>query len=264
MNAELKSLRESVLAKIKNEHVTMRSRAYFWIKIAALVTVALLVLVVSVAICNFILFAIQASGSDQLLGFGSRGFALFIRFFPWWLLILDIGLIVLLEYLLRRFRFGYKSPVLYLLFGLLIVTISIGYTIERVTTVNAYLRDRAHEKRLPGPFNEFFARSGRPPGDHAGMCRCTVRSVIGNTIIADDVDFATTTRITIVVPDAESNATTSGIKVGDVIFVAGERRGDTITAFGIKTQPPGFKAQESGPRDDWRQRERFQIPPSEK
>jgi hypothetical protein len=88
--------------------------------------------------------------------------------------------------------------------------------------------------------NDFFDRSGRPPGGHdGGMCRCTVVSVSGNTIIADDVDESTTTRLTIIVPSDSPTATTSTLKAGDVFFVAGDREGGIIKAFGIRKLPPG-------------------------
>src|ERR1041385_3285643 len=158
MHDQFKSIREAVLAKIKKEQVTPHPRAYFVLQIIALAAVSLAVLGISVFLCNFIFFAIRISGSRELLGFGNRGLAIFFHVFPWWLLVLDIGLIVLLEGLLRRFRFGYRSPILYLLFALLVITISTGYTLDRATLFNDFLHDRAHEHRLPGPLNFLYER----------------------------------------------------------------------------------------------------------
>jgi len=240
MNNEFKSLRDKVLAKISKEHVSPHSRAYFAAKIAVLAVIAFAVLAISVFLCNFIFFAIQASGSNHLLGFGNRGLQLFIRVFPWWLLVIDIGLVVILEALLRRFRFGYKSPVLYLLFGLAIVTISIAYTVDRATPFNDFLRDRAHEHRLPPPLNDIYERSGElPGGPDGGLCRCTITAIQGNIIQADDIDVGTTTHLTIILPQNDERATSTGLTVGDVVFIAGDRDGGTLRAYGIQKLPPG-------------------------
>jgi hypothetical protein len=246
MNDKLKSLREDVLAKIKNERISMHSRTFFLLKMAALALVAILVLTISVFLCNFIFFAINANGSNELLGFGNRGILTFVQIFPWWLLVIDVGLIILLEWLLRRFRFGYKSPVLYLLLGLVVVTLSVGFTVERATMFNSYLRDRAHEHRLPSPLNDIYERSGRPGGPGNGVCRCTIVAIQSGSITADDIDVGTTTRYTIIVPIQNLHATTTGLSVGDVIMVAGDKSGNTINAFGIKKLPPGSSSVESG------------------
>jgi hypothetical protein len=135
-----KSMRERILEKIDTRELSMRPKIYFTLKVAALVLITLAVLVISIFIFNFILFSSRINGHESLLGFGPRGILTFLEFFPWWLLGIDIALIILLEWLLRQFRFGYKSPVLYLLLTLLVVTASTAFLIDRGTAFNDQLR----------------------------------------------------------------------------------------------------------------------------
>lgn len=258
MNDKLKSIREDVLAKIKKEQISMHSNTYFVLQMIALAAVAIAVLTISVFLCNFIFFAIHESGSDEFLGFGNRGILFFLQAFPWWLFVIDIALIMLLEWLLRKFRFGYKAPILYLLLAIVVVTFSAGYTVEHATIFNSFLRDRAHEHRLPSPLNDIYEHAERPfSGARGGACRCTVTAVEGSIIYANDVDIGTTTSLVITVPPGNPHATTTGISVGDVIFVAGDRDGNTIEAFGINKLPPGSPSvdphsqggPENGPHD---------------
>src|SRR5437773_112715 len=101
------NLKEQLLRDIRSGEVAMRPRYFFMLKIAALASVAAGVLAVSIFILNFILFGLRINHHEELLGFGTQGFLAFLRFFPWYLLILDVALITLLEFLLRRFKFGY-------------------------------------------------------------------------------------------------------------------------------------------------------------
>ena len=135
----------------------MRPRLYFVLQVAALLALAFLALGISVFIINFILFSVRLNRIDTLLGFGPRGWGAFVRFFPWTLLLADVGLIALLEWLLRRFRFGSKIPVLYLLGGLLFVTILTGAVLDRGTPFNDDLfKIRAG---LPAPFRLIYIQA---------------------------------------------------------------------------------------------------------
>ena len=232
-------MKEKLLERIRGGELTMRPRAYFTIKIVILGLVAIAILVVSVSILNFISFSLRLNGHDSLLRFGPQGALLFLQLFPWMLLITDIVLVVFLEWLVRQFRFGSKIPILYLLAGILIATVSVGLVIDRGTTFNDTFLDRADQHRLPGPFGDYFEGARRSPSPDSGMCKCTVTAIKGNILSAEDIDVGTTTHLTIIVPFDDSHATTSSLSVGDVVFIAGIRHGNTIEAFGISTSRRG-------------------------
>lgn len=147
-------LKERILAEIGAGKVAMRPRAYFVLQVAALVLVALAALVVSVFIFNFIVFIVRLNHEDLLLGMGLAGWGAFLLFFPWTLLALDVLLILALEWLLRKFSWGYKVPMLYLLAGILALTFLVGAVMDRATPLNDRLWEGRHG--LPSPIRVIY------------------------------------------------------------------------------------------------------------
>ncbi len=225
------NIKEKVLEKISANELTMRPKSYFVFKAAALIALGIGVLSVSVFVCDFILLSLRINGHYSLLGFGSRGMWMFITFFPWGLLFFDGILVFLLERLLRQFRFGYRTPVLLLLLGLLIVTLTIGFFIDRSTSLNDQLLARAHNHQLIAPFDEYYEHAGHRSLEE-GICRCVITSIQSDSISAYDEGLGTTTVFTITTPP---NQTTRGnLKIGDVVYIAGDKDEYGIRAFGIQ------------------------------
>lgn len=231
-NEQHHTIHDNVLEKIRQNEVKMRPRLYFTLKFIALIVVALLISIVSVFIFSFMLFSIRATSEAMLLGFGSRGWYLFFLMFPWPLLFIDVVLIAVLEWLLRQFRFGYKKSVVYLLLGLIVAIVSLGYLLDRGAHLHEGLLDRADHHNLP--FMEGMYEKVRRPLPHgSGVCRCVVISINGNTLaVVDDHPLGTTTIFKVILPTV--HATTS-LKIGDRIFVVGQVVNGELHAMGIKT-----------------------------
>lgn len=231
------NFKERVLKDIAEEDIKVYSRTHFLVRVILLIATTILTLIVSIFIFNYVFFSLRISGHESLLYFGPRGIVSFLAFFPWTLLLTDIVLIGILEWLLRKFRFGYRSPVLYLLLGLLAITISSGYLIDRETGFNDVLLQRADHDYLPGPFGEIYENARGSSLLEQGLCKCTITAINGRILVAQDVDMdnpgATTTVTILTSPDYIGM---NSLKVGDTIFVAGTvGPTDTIQAFGISS-----------------------------
>lgn len=226
--------KESVLAKIRERQITMRSKFSFTFETFLAAFVALIILLISIALANFILFGLRINGHDALLGFGARGLTAFLVIFPWPLLILDILLIVFLERLLRRFKFGYRSPVLYLLLGLLVIASGISFAIDRATPVNNVLFTRARTGGLPAPIGEFYINARVPAPHDRGIYRGTVTEVGTSTfeMSHDDLDADTDDAHYIVI--LPPRFPVIDLSVGERVYVAGDLEGGEIRAFGIR------------------------------
>lgn len=225
-------MKDAILRKINAQEFSMRPRIFFTAKLVALVVVATAVLLISVFIVNFILFSIRINSHATLLGFGLRGIEAFLLFFPWALFVLDIALIASLQWMLHWFRFGYKTPALYLLSGLVLLTLGAGFVIDEGTPVNDQFLREADEHRLPSPFGDFYGRARHLPSLDDGFCLCTIEVISGNTLVVNDTHSTTT--VTVMLPTDDLRATTSGLMVGDRVLIAGDRDGDTIEAFGVR------------------------------
>ncbi|HVV38951.1 MAG TPA: hypothetical protein VHD31_01365 [Candidatus Paceibacterota bacterium] len=234
-NPHTQSVRESVLNKIRTNELTQRPRIFFMLNVAAVVLVALAVLVLSVLIFNFILFMLRINSHDTLLGFGPRGLELFIYVFPWPLFFIDVFLVLALEWLIRKFRIGYKIPALYLLLGLLLATAAASFYIDRGTDFNDKLLHRAdrHELFFVGTFVE----GARRPMPGSGVCVCTITAIAGNTLTVADTRSGTTTELTVLLPLDDPRATTTSLKVGDRVFIAGDAVSGALRAFGVRKVP---------------------------
>lgn len=237
MNHEEKhsTIKDRLLKDIRAGEVHMTPRAYFTLKLSALIIMALSALAISIFICNFIFFSIRFSGQHELLGFGSRGFTTFLYFFPWHLLAIDILLIALLQRLLRQFRTGYKIPVLYLLGALILAAALLGFAVDS-TRINDRMAERS--ERLPSPFRDFYDRAQRPLPLGSGVCRCTIIAIEGNKLTVEDLRDGTSTLV-VFLPENNPRATTTSLQVGDIVFIAGEEADGVIEAFGIRKEPPG-------------------------
>jgi hypothetical protein len=234
MENNKRSIKENILESISSGKVSMRPKIFFTLQIAALALLAFAVLSISIIIVNFIFFSIRINSEDVFLGFGPRGILAFIYFFPWTLFLLDTVLIIALESLTRRFRFGNKIPVLYLLGGLLALILIAGIVIDRGTPLNDHLLIRAGEHGLPPPFGYFYLQVRRPPPD-TGFCKCTITAINGNVLTLKPPQSSAT--IMVVLPHDDPRATTSALQVGDTVFVAGDLDDGVIRAFGVRQFP---------------------------
>jgi len=218
-----------VLDKIRGHQLTMRPRFYFTLKSIALAVVAVLTLLLTVSIGSFILFSIRTSYETSLLGFGPSGLLIFLQLFPWPLLFLDIACIVLLEWMLRKFRFGYRSPLLYLLFGLVVIILSASSVIDTDHLSDSILRG-AHDIDLP-IVGDFYNQGRRPPAPGSGACPCVVLGISGNTLtMQENIPNELPKQVTVILPPG---AATSSIHVGDKLFIVGTFNNGTLNAFGI-------------------------------
>lgn len=239
------NLKEELLRKIRAQEVSMRPHLYFTFQVAVTIFVALCTLVLTVFIFNFLLFTLRINGHEALLQFGPRGFAAFVRFFPWEILVIDALLIFVLQRLLRQFRFGYQLPVLYLVCGIVGASAVLGFALDRGTPLNDRLLRGADEQRLPGPIGDFYGKARRPPPIGEGACHCTITAIIGNTLVVQDTRGTTT--LTVLLPVNDPRATTSMLVVGDTVLIVGDREGEAIRAFGVRKldarmpPPPGAR-----------------------
>ena len=107
--------KDAVLEKIRKGEVQMRPKAYFILKILLLIITILCILITSSLLISFIFFSIRISGKFFLLDFGVRGVLGFLVHFPWKILMVEVILIILLEWLLKNFKFGYRNSFIHVL-----------------------------------------------------------------------------------------------------------------------------------------------------
>lgn len=226
--------KDAVLDKIRAGAVTMRPKFYFIVKALIVAAVAALVLTLSVFLASFIFFSVRLNGTDALLAFGSRGVMTFLQVFPWSFLVLDFALIVLLEWLLRRFRFAYSRPVLYILIALIALVTSASIVVAEGTTFHDQLLEHADREELPVPLDAFYQGAREKPQAELGVFRGEVVEVRDTTFVItnDDTDHDEddgTWEISF--PDDFDR---EDVEIGDRVFVAGDHDDGAVSPYGVK------------------------------
>lgn len=213
---------QNILEKIQKNELVARPKKYFRLKITGLITIALATLVISIFLFSFILFDLRVSGQISLIGFGSNGFTLFLLLFPWKLLLFDLVLIFFLGWFLRTFRFGYKTPVLYLLVGVLTSIIVVGFIVDNNTSFHDYLLHEADQHLLLPIINDFYEQVRMPPPREYGIYRGTITAIGTDTLrvnLDNPMGTGTVTPIQVLTPISEG---TSSAEIGERIFITGE------------------------------------------
>ena len=226
------SIIESVTAKIASGEVRAHSHALFVGKAIAFAILGIGVLITSALIINFILFSIHLNSHEMLLQFGPRGWSAFLRFFPWILLFVDIVCMVLLSILVKQFRFGYRTPLLYVLGGAVVLVIISGFLIEQHTPANRFFVGEGEPRGMHVPLGGMMRGMRTPPQIEDGVCRCEVVSMRS----AEELTLRDTLtgKEFVGISSPSTYGTTSALVVGDIVFIAGDFANGTSTIFGIK------------------------------
>jgi hypothetical protein len=234
-------VKNNVLDKIRSGEVKMHSKYIYFFKVSVIIALAVFVTFISSALISFIMFSVIVSGRLILLGFGFRGLVTFIITFPWLLLLIDLGLVVMLERLIKHFKFGYRTPLVYSIGAIVAANIIIGIVIYESPLHHTIARNaRVHHIPVIGD----TYRHVRLPPREFGVFRGVVTSMGTSSFVvqsinvdadsdADNQNGASTTsiRTVFVHPDIPFQ---NIIMKGDYVFVAGDIRGDDIFAFGLQ------------------------------
>ena len=233
-NQKQKSIKETVLEKIKSGQIKMRPKLYFISRTILLVLGFLAVAAFILLLASFIMFSLRINGLWFLPGFGFRGFGMFLNYLPWILILITLILIAILEILAKRFSFVYRRPVVYSLIAIILI-VFLGSFIIYKTPLHPGLFIRSREGNLPfaGPIYRGF---GMPElhDVHQGIVEELTEN--GFRIRRPDNQLLTV----IVTPDTQFPSGKE-IKQGDMVVVMGERDDGNVRAFGIRKIEDEFK-----------------------
>lgn len=223
------NIKEEVLNKIESGQIKMKSKTHFLFRLALMSFTIFFIFMISAFLISYIWFSLRTGGQIFLLSFGAKGFYNFILALPWFLLIINIFLLFFLDWLLKSFEFGYKSPILYLFMGTFVV-ITLAGTALNMTPFHLKMMKRAEEKKFPLP--GFYGDISTPK--QTKTFKGFVRTIDGNTFTIEYSHYSpgrsSTTRVV-----ANPNIKLSDYLInGDYVFVAGSLNKDEIRAYGIK------------------------------
>lgn len=225
------NIEEMVLKKIECGEVSMRPKYYFIIKAGLLIFFAFLIFVTSAILVSFLIFTLSNRGDLFLLSFGKKGMLKFFLMFPWYLLIINAFLLFLLDILLRRFKYGYHSPLVYLFLGTLVFVTVFSFLIN-YTSFHERMSNFVRKNHVPfaGDFYDDIRKSHRDRGVYRGKV-----SFIGDDYLIlkpSGLDNDAQEDLKVYAPlglDLKSF-----IHVGEEVFIAGDiASGTDIVSYGM-------------------------------
>lgn len=223
VNSDLKN---TVLTKISTSEVKMRPRIFFIGQLIGLIIVGVSLLITIALLTSFIVFSIQMSDRFFLIDFGARGIKTFLFLFPWPLFFAAIILLILFIVLFRNYRFAYRTPMIYVSCGALIVSIIVGGIIHTTSFHNQLLR-RAQMRQLP--FVGGLYEQIRHPSEHRDIVRGRIINISFPLITIQNEENEL-----ILVRLPMSTANHKQLKVGDWVFVAGDLVDNELRAYGVR------------------------------
>jgi len=222
-----KSIKNSVLEKIKSGQAAMKPKWHFVFK-AILIGIGLVIFILlTLLVISLIIFILHDNGAWFIPAFGMRGIGRFIISIPWLLVLACIAFIVVLEILVRKYSFAYRKPFLYSIVGIIVFVIVGGIGVSATRMHDNFSR-LAMEKRLPfaGPIYRGF-RTQRPADVYPG----TVKEITGDGFFIEDRSNET---FHVSVSRVTRFPFGSEIVIGDEIVVMGDLKDGVIHAFGIR------------------------------
>ncbi len=143
-----KLIKENVVSKIERGEVEMRSKSYFILKGFLVLGSLFLFFLFALYVGSLIVFVFRANNILFFYGTGLHGIKTVIFSFPWYLVLLSLILIVLLEIISKNFRVVYRKPLIYSLIVIMILSLTGSVLIDSFSMHDSLFR-MAEEKKLP-------------------------------------------------------------------------------------------------------------------
>ena len=234
MNTQ-KNLRKNILNKINKGDLKMKPKIYFTARTLIIWTIISVTVVTMAFFVSFSIFSIRESSRLFLLGFGSMGVWTFFVTFPWFLLVLEIILLIVVDILLKHFKFAYKTPFIYLILSTAIFVMFISIFISS-TPIHETLYQEVIEQRLPAL--DIIYKDAKQPPIKEGVLRGIITRVDDDmfTIYSDDKDKDKDDGLwDIFISQGQLKYISSTINVGDFVVTACRQKADgRCYLYGLK------------------------------
>lgn len=233
----MNDIKNNIIHKIKAGEVQMVPRWQFVLKALLLALSVIIVGMLSVYCLSFVLFALHETGVWFAPGFGLAGLLFFLMASPWMLISLVGVFLLVLYFLVTRYSFSYRKPLVYSLIGVVLFVTAVSSFIQ-YTAMHARINAFAERHEVPGLAPLYRGLAKDRPGS----------LVVGTLVSVDQAKVEVVTDQGVVVEIALSTRTKlpphKPLVVGDVVMVFGRFEGDDLVAFGVRyvsDEPPQGK-----------------------
>lgn len=221
------SIQDKVLQAIKTGEVKAKSKWFFYAQSLLMALGVLICALLLLFFASLIIFSLRSSGALFAPGFGFYGLRVFFASLPWLILVAVILLLILLEWMLRRYKFAYQKPLLYTFVGLGMVFI-VGSLIISRAHIHEELFEQARMRHIIVG-EPFYRRYGMP-----GRGEVTRGTVIQKNADGCDIETKDNETVHVIITPQTKLDGTDFCDLDKLIMVLGPRDDGSIQAFGIK------------------------------
>ncbi|MCA9365656.1 hypothetical protein KC723_02075 [Candidatus Kaiserbacteria bacterium] len=224
----MNNIQEKILNKIQSGEVYMKPKWHFVLRTGLLLCGVVIVLLLAVYFLSFAIFFMHQNGIWLASDFGFRGVSFFVMSSPWLIISTSLAFIILLYVLVHKYSFSYKRPLVYSMLLIVVVAV-IGSLLMNKTFMHQRLGNiiEGHQVPMLSPMYR-GAMQERPEGVLVGTVVELLKEGFVIKSEKDEFIVVTVTEKTKLPPDIK-------IQSGDTLIVFGDRKGDYLTAFGVKT-----------------------------
>ena len=143
-----KLISQNVVSKIETGELKMRPKVYFVIKTILIVGLLALAFLLALYFGSLIIFILRINDILLFHGMGFQVIRNIFLSFPWYLVFLVFGLVILVEAAAKRFNFVYRKPLIVSLLIILVLVFLSSLLIEKSSLHHSFFR-LAEQERLP-------------------------------------------------------------------------------------------------------------------
>jgi hypothetical protein len=225
------SIRDIVLARIKQGGTQMKPKWYFRLKAMFFGVATLSVFVLLVFFTSLAIFILRKSGVVFTPFFGLQGIKVFLVSLPWILLVLLLILMAVFETMIRHYSFTYRRPVFYSLVIIAVLMLLGGVVAFKVRVHESFLKYADDRDILPmkSIYHDYALQ--RIDNVHVG----DIREVLEDSFVIGDMHGEV---MSVSIYEDTELPENNDLEVGDNIVVMGELRDGNINALGVKRINP--------------------------
>ncbi len=237
-NKDVSQFKDQILEKIKSEELKMKPKMHFVFKSALYIISLILGTIFLIYLLSFLLYFFNAQSLEHTRDFGFYGLKIFLVSLPWIIIILSLILFIILEILVRHFKFGYKKPIIYSL-SAIIIFMSLTSLVIAKTSLHNNLNNASLKQKLPVMQN-LYNKYSNVELMHRGVARDVkperfILEKREHDNSNDDGEHEYEKEEKYIVIITERTRLKPGVKIndGDTVIVVGREHDDEIIAEGI-------------------------------
>ena len=223
------SIWEKLHDKIQQQKPEVRDKKYFILQnVLSMTSGAFFVLLI--LFCFSLMFFFISHNNLLLFSqFGLRGWQSLFLAFPWWLLIVALALIFLLEVLFKKYQIIYRRPLVYSLIIFLIFAFAFGSIIARMSWHDDLL-EQARGRHLP-VLGGMYRNFEEPANLHVGQLKEQTETIWAIQSRTGEIQF-------VVISPKTKFPQGNIFALDDLLLVAGPSDDGQIEAWGVMPFQP--------------------------